>query len=53
MSALVQQEKEAKPGKRYRLVVRSADEAVRVIQQKLGTSARVISVKQVGGQGLA
>ena len=53
MSPLVQQEKEAKPGKRYRLVVRSADEAVRVIQQKLGTSARVISVKQVGGQGLA
>ena len=45
--------KEAEAGKRYRLVVRSADEAVRVIQDKFGARARVVSVKQVGGQGLS
>ena len=49
----MEEETKAKTGKRYRLVVRSSDEAVRVIQQKLGTNARVTSVKQVGGQGLA
>ena len=38
--------------KRYRLVVRSAEEAVRMIREKLGDSARVVSVRQTGGEGL-
>lgn len=38
--------------KKYRLVVKSAEEAVRVIREKLGASARVLSVRQMGGQGL-
>jgi len=41
----------AKP-KKYRLVVRSAEEAVRMIRDKLGESARVVSVRQIGGEGL-
>ena len=56
MSAVAEESptpKEAETGKRYRLVVRSADEAVRVIQEKFGARARVVSVKQVGGQGLS
>lgn len=43
--------KQAK-GKRFRLIVRSAEEAVRVIREKLGENARVLSVRQVGGEGL-
>ena len=39
-------------GKRFRLTVRSAEEAVRVIRDKLGDQARVLSVQQVGGEGL-
>ncbi|HAY76075.1 MAG TPA: hypothetical protein DCY32_10395 [Opitutae bacterium] len=39
-------------GKRFRLTVRSAEEAVRVIRDKLGDQARVLSVRQVGGEGL-
>ena len=39
-------------GKRFRLIVRSAEEAVRVIRDKLGDDARVLSVRQVGGEGL-
>jgi len=38
--------------KRYRLVVRSAEEAVRLIKEKLGDHAKVVSVRQVGGEGL-
>ena len=38
--------------KRFRLVVRSAEEAVRVIRDKLGEHARVLSVRQIGGEGL-
>jgi len=38
--------------KKYRLVVRSAEEAVRLIREKLGDHARVTSVRQVGGEGL-
>ena len=53
MSTAVEEKTEHKAGKKYRIVVRSADEAVRVIQRKLGPEARVISVRQVGGQGLA
>ena len=52
MSALTENQLEQKAGKRFRLVVRSAEEAVRVIREKLGEDARVLSVKQVGGEGL-
>jgi flagellar biosynthesis protein FlhF len=52
MSALTEDKLERKSGKRFRLVVRSAEEAVRVIREKLGEDARVLSVKQVGGEGL-
>jgi flagellar biosynthesis protein FlhF len=53
VSTAVEEKTEHKAGKKYRIIVRSADEAVRVIQRKLGPEARVISVRQVGGQGLA
>jgi len=44
---------ESKPeSKKFRLVVRSAEEAVRLIKEKLGDHARVVSVRQVGGEGL-
>ena len=52
MSALTEDQLEQKAGKRFRLVVRSAEEAVRVIREKRGADARVLSVKQVGGEGL-
>ena len=42
----------ADSGKKFRLVVRSAEEAVRVIREKLGENAKVLSVRQVGGTGL-
>ena len=48
----MQDKAENKAGKRFKLVVRSAEEAVRVIREKLGEDARVLSVKQVGGEGL-
>ena len=38
---------------RFRFVVRTAEEAVTVLREKLGPRARVISVKQVQGKGLA
>jgi flagellar biosynthesis protein FlhF len=41
------------PGSTYRLVVNSAEEAVRLIHEKLGPEARVVSVKQIGTRGLA
>jgi flagellar biosynthesis protein FlhF len=53
VSTVVEDKTERQAGKKYRIIVRSADEAVRVIQRKLGSEARVISVRQVGGQGLA
>ncbi|MBT3637056.1 MAG: hypothetical protein HN531_08965 [Opitutae bacterium] len=52
MSVVTEDKLERKAGKRFRLVVRSAEEAVRVIREKLGEDARVLSVKQVGGEGL-
>jgi flagellar biosynthesis protein FlhF len=36
----------------YRLVVRSADEAVSTIRERFGAAAKVLSVKQLEGQGL-
>lgn len=41
------------PGKKYRFVVRSAEEAVRIIQERMGGKGRVLSVRQVDGQGLS
>lgn len=38
--------------KKFRLVVKSAEEAVRLIKEKLGDHAKVVSVKQIGGEGL-
>ena len=52
MSALTEDKVDEKAGKRFKLIVRSAEEAVRVIREKLGENARVLSVKQVGGEGL-
>ena len=39
-------------GKRYRLVVDNAEQAVHLIQKHLGTHAKVISVKQIKGKGI-
>lgn len=41
------------PGATYKFVVRSAEEAVQTIRDRLGENARVLSVRQVSGQGLA
>lgn len=41
------------PGATYRFVVNSAEEAVRMIHEKLGPDAQVISVKQIGSRGFA
>ena len=38
---------------RFRFIVRSAEEAVTVLREQLGPRARVVSVKQVEGKGLA
>lgn len=42
----------AKPGATYKFVVRTAEEAVQTIRERLGENAKVLSVRQVGGQGL-
>lgn len=52
METLTDSNSEAKAGKKFRLIVKSAEEAVRVIRDKLGENARVLSVRQVGGEGL-
>ena len=52
MEALAEKQNEQNAGKRFKLVVRSAEEAVRVIREKLGDNAKVLSVRQVGGEGL-
>ena len=38
---------------RYKFVVSSADEAVNVLRERLGENAKVISVRQIEGAGLA
>ena len=40
-------------GKKFRIVVGSAEEAVRILKNHFGDKARVLSVKQVEGKGLA
>ena len=52
MSALQENKQDFDTGKKFRLVVRSAEEAVRVDTEKLGDKAKVISVRQLGGEGL-
>jgi len=52
METLTDHHSGAKAGKRFRLTVKSAEEAVRVIREKLGDKARVLSVRQIGGEGL-
>ncbi len=49
---VVNETENSKTGKRYKLVVRSAEEAVRTIREKLGDNAKVLSVRQLGGEGL-
>lgn len=39
-------------GATYKLVVRSAEEAVQTIREKLGERAKVLSVRQLPGQGI-
>lgn len=43
----------AQPGATYKLVVRSAEEAVQTIRERLGDNARVLSVRQLQVGGLA
>ena len=50
--SIIDQNTGSEAGKKFRLIVRSAEEAVRVIRDKLGDNAKVISVRQVGGEGL-
>lgn len=52
METLTDNQSSSKSGKRFRLTVKSAEEAVRVIREKLGDRAKVLSVKQIGGVGL-
>lgn len=40
-------------GRKFRFIVRSAEEAVTLIRERLGENARVLSVNQVGGKGLS
>src|SRR5689334_12222605 len=53
MPALVEEQPGTRAGDQYRFVVRSADEAVRILRERLGDKARVVSVRQVEGAGLA
>lgn len=41
-----------KPGATYKFIVRTAEEAVQTIRDRLGPNAKVLSVRQVAGQGL-
>ena len=52
MSVLAK-EKPPTAGEQYRFIVASADEAVRILRERLGENARVVSVRQVEGAGLS
>ena len=52
MSSEANIQKTKPESKRFRLVVKSAEEAVRLIKEKLGDHAKVVSVRQIGGEGL-
>ena len=50
---MAQTENSPKPGATYKFVVRTAEEAVQTIRERLGENAKVLSVRQLSGQGLA
>ena len=52
-STVAQPDPKIIPGKKYRFVVRSAEEAVKIIQERMGGKGRVVSVRQIDGQGLS
>ncbi len=54
-STLEKQEtkEQASGDKHYRILVKSPEEALKVIRKKFGDKAKVLSVKQVEGEGLA
>ena len=41
------------PGQCYKFLVATAEEAVSLIRERLGENARVLSVRQVEGEGLS
>ena len=51
--ALIADNTPLKPGSTYKLVVRSAEEAVQTIRDRLGENARVLSVRRLESQGLS
>lgn len=51
-TVLSQKTFKAEPGREYRFIVKSAEEAVSTIREKLGAQAKVLSVKQMDGKGL-
>lgn len=53
VTALQSDTPQAAAGATYKLVVRSTEEAVKAIREQLGENARVLSVRQIPGQGLA
>ena len=53
MSASTRKRGSSLEGRKFRFVVQSAEEAVKTIREQLGENARVLSVEQVGGKGLA
>ncbi len=54
MNSLAQQKNSLiVPGKKYRFEARTAEEAVATIKERMGPNARVLEVKQMGGEGLA
>ena len=54
MPAKVTEKQQAEPSaeKRYRLVVKTPEEGLKIIREKFGDKAEVVSVKQIDGQGL-
>jgi len=52
MTAQPQSAPALEAGKKYRFVVKTAEEAVRTVRERMGPNAKVLSVKQIGGQGL-
>lgn len=40
-------------GKKYRFIVKSAEEAISTLRERLGSEAKVLSVRQIDGEGLS
>lgn len=53
MAHTAEVENKSLEGRKFRFLVSSAEEAARVIKEKLGQKAKVLSVKQVHGKGLS